>query len=102
MAYKRWDDVRKSKLSASELAAIDQRVQAELIDMDLRTIREILGMTQTELASRLEKTQAEISRVEKRHDHLLSTLRSYVEALGGELEVIAKFADKTVRLRSAV
>ena len=42
--------------------------------------------------------QAEVSRTERRDDHLLSTLRAYVEALGGKLEVIAVFEDKQVRL----
>ena len=101
MAYTRWRDLRERKLSLEELEKIDEAVLAELIDVDLRAIREALGITQTELAERLEKTQAEVSRTEKRSDHLLSTLRRYVEALGGELEVIARFDDKAVRLRSA-
>jgi len=100
MPYHRWKDLRARKASPEQLAEIDAAVLAELIEMDLRAIREALGITQTELAERLAKTQAEISRTESRSDHLLSTLRRYVEALGGELELIARFDDKAVRLQS--
>ena len=43
--------------------------------------------------------QSEVSKAERRDDHLLSTLRRYIEALGGELEVVARFGDKSVRLK---
>ena len=52
-----------------------------------------------EKAEALEKAQGEISQFENRPDHMLSTLRAYVRALGGKLEVIARFGDKSVRLR---
>jgi hypothetical protein len=43
--------------------------------------------------------QSELSRSERREDHLLSTLRRYVEGLGGELVVVARLGGKAVRLR---
>ena len=43
--------------------------------------------------------QSELSRAERREDHLLSTLRRYVKGLGGELEVVARVGRKVVRLR---
>ncbi len=67
--------------------------------MDLKAVRELVGKTQAEVAAVADISQAELSRAEKREDHLLSKLRRYVEALGGELEVIARFGDKTVSLR---
>jgi transcriptional regulator with XRE-family HTH domain len=67
--------------------------------MNLRAMREALGKTQEELARLIDMSQAELSRAERREDHLVSTLRRYVEALGGELEVIATFPDKRVRLQ---
>jgi hypothetical protein len=48
---------------------------------------------------RLEMKQSELSRAERREDHLLSTLRRYVEGLGGELQVVARVGDKVVKLR---
>jgi hypothetical protein len=47
----------------------------------------------------LSKSRSEISKIENREDWLLSTLRRYVEALGGELEVVAVLGDKRLRLR---
>ena len=57
--------------------------------MTLRGLRESVGRTQGEVASRVSMTQPQLSRVETRRDHLLSTLRRYVEALGGHVEVVA-------------
>lgn len=97
--YKRWKDIKaKKKLSPERVAAIEADVKRELLEMDLRAIRELAGETQESVAERLEVSQAELSRFENRSDRKLSTLRRYVEALGGELEVIANFGDKRVRL----
>jgi transcriptional regulator len=98
--YKRWRDVRKKKLSPEVLAEVERAVARELIEMDLREMREASGKTQEEVAAALEATQSEVSRLERRVDHRLSTLRRVVEALGGELEIIANFGDRRVRLRA--
>ncbi len=66
---------------------------------ELSAVRELVGKTQTELADTLGTTQPEVSRSERRGDHLVSTLRQYVQALGGDLELVARFDDKTIRLR---
>ncbi len=50
-------------------------------------------MTQVQLARALEISQSEISRIEHQADLMLSTLRSFIEAMGGELQLIARFAD---------
>ncbi len=69
--------------------------------MDLRALRELLDITQEKLASVADMTQSEVSRMERRNDHKLSTLRKIVQALGGDLEIIANFGDKRIRLHSA-
>ena len=46
----------------------------------------------------LETTQSEVSKIERRSDLYVSTLRSYIEAMGGELEIIARFPDGAVRI----
>jgi predicted transcriptional regulator len=74
-------------------------VRREILEANLREMRNLAGKTQVEVAKATEMAQSEISKLESRQDFLLSTLRRYVEALGGELEVIARFEDKTVRLR---
>jgi transcriptional regulator with XRE-family HTH domain len=58
-------------------------------EMTLQSLRKQLELTQEGLAERLDIRQANISKVEKRSDMLISTLRSYVEALGGTLELVA-------------
>ncbi len=98
--YHRWQDLKKKKLSPTQLEQIDREVEQELLEMDLRAIREMAGKTQVDVAAVTDMTQSEISRLERREDFRLSTLKRYVEALGGELEVVAAFGDKRVRLRA--
>lgn len=57
--------------------------------MALRSLRESVGTTQREMAVKTLMTQSQLSRVETRRDHLVSTLRTYVEALGGNVRVVA-------------
>jgi len=60
----------------------------------LKDLRVAMRKTQVELAETLHVGQESISRLEKRSDMLLSTLRSYVEAMGGKLELVAQFPDR--------
>jgi predicted nucleotidyltransferase len=70
-------------------------------EMTLRDLRKSRGLTQTDLARRLHKGQELVSRIEQRQDLLLSTLRTYVTSLGGELELICRFADRApVRIKT--
>ncbi len=100
MAVHRFQDL-KHKMSRERQERIRKEAKAELLEMDLRALRELLGKTQEEIAAVLERSQSQVSETERRQDVLLSTLRSYVKALGGELEVIANFGDKRIRLHSA-
>jgi predicted transcriptional regulator len=61
----------------------------DAVAMTLRGLRESTGRTQGEVARKVSMTQPQLSRVEARQDHLISTLRRYVHALGGEVEVVA-------------
>lgn len=100
MPTKPWKEIRKkSKLTEAQREATDAKVQDTLLQMSLREMREMAGQNQTEVADKLETTQSELSRLERRNDFFLSTLRKYVEALGGEVQIIAKFGDKMFRLR---
>jgi len=69
--------------------------------MDLRELREALGMSQQKLAAAIKKAQSEVSRIEHRDNWRLDTLQEYVHALGGQLEVVAAFGKRRVRLRAA-
>lgn len=88
-----------NKMPAAARAEIEARVRRELLEMSLRELRQFVGKTQTDLAVGLETTQGQVSVTEGREDHLLSTVRRYVEALGGELDVVARFGDRSIRLR---
>jgi uncharacterized protein len=83
-------------------AAAEAQENAFVADeMSLRELRKSRGLTQTELAHRLQKGQELVSRVEQRQDLLLSTLRTYVSSLGGELDLICRFKDRApVRLKT--
>src|SRR4029079_13713363 len=87
MATKRWSEIRAQKFTPEELRRIDREVERELLEMDLRALREAVGLTQGEVAQRIEITQSQLSKMERREDHRISTLRRYVQALGGSLEI---------------
>ena len=65
----------------------------------LSELRAICGKTQEQVAKAMRGTQATVSQIEGRSDMRLSTLRSYVRALGGELEIFARFGYVEYRLR---
>lgn len=99
MRTKKWTDIKRKRFSEEEIAASRRQAEDGVIEMNLKALREVAGKTQVEIAAVVEMTQGQLSRLEHRDDHLVSTLRRYVEALGGELEVVARFDDRTVRLR---
>lgn len=80
-----------AELPAKRRAAIKTRA-AELAT--LKDLRQAVEKTQVELAAALGVGQDTISRLEKRSDMLLSTLRHYVEAMGGTLELVAQFPNR--------
>jgi transcriptional regulator with XRE-family HTH domain len=80
-----------AKLPAKRRAAINARA-GELAT--LKDLRQASAQTQQDLALALGVGQDTISRLEKRSDMLLSTLRRYVEAMGGTLELVAQFPNR--------
>ncbi len=98
MKKHRWSELRKRTFTPDEIAETDRRVEQEIIDLNLRALRELVGKTQVDVAAQADLSQSDVSKIERRQDHRLSTLRRYVEALGGELEVIARFGDKSIKL----
>ena len=87
---KKFDRLRKGMSPASQARA-DAMARQMLAEMALREIREAVGMTQTELADIMGIRQASLSKIEHQPDMQLSTLRRIIAALGGELQIIAKF-----------
>jgi transcriptional regulator with XRE-family HTH domain len=66
--------------------------------MSLRAIRELKGWTQVQAAHGAGMTQSDVSFLERREDHRVSTLARYINGLGGELVVTARFGNQTVRI----
>ncbi|MCU1721622.1 helix-turn-helix domain-containing protein [Pseudomonas sp. 5P_5.1_Bac1] len=83
------DDLMDS-FSPERRAWVEEKTR-ELVreELTLQALRRQLEVTQESLAERMAMGQANVSKVEKRSDMLISTLRGYVEALGGTLELVA-------------
>jgi transcriptional regulator with XRE-family HTH domain len=75
---------------------IDQQKRAIVTALALGRLRESRAITQRKLADTLDVSQANISRIEHEDDLYISTLRSYVEALGGRLQLRAVFGDEYI------
>ncbi len=88
-------DEKFNKLSAARRKKIEART-AELIaeEMSLSELRRAHRLTQKRMAEKLGIGQEGISRLEQRSDLLLSTLRDYIQAMGGTLSIIAEFPDR--------
>jgi len=88
-------DDKIKKLSPAQRKKVEARA-AELIaeEMTLRELRHARKLTQIRMAKKLGITQDSVSRLEKRSDVLLSTLRKTVEAMGGTLSLVAEFPDR--------
>jgi predicted transcriptional regulator len=99
MAAQRWAELRERKLSPEARARVDAQARSEALEMTLRSLREASGKTQDEMAELTAMSQSQLSRFERRDDYLLSTLRRYVEALGGEIEIVAVVNGKRIKLR---
>ncbi len=92
-----FDELRKG-MSPDAQARARSLAENMLREMPLHELRLARQKTQTQLASVLDVQQAAVSRIERRADMYISTLRSYIEAMGGRLEIVATFPDGAVRL----
>ena len=88
-------DERIERLDPDRRRKVEERA-AELIaeEMTLRELRKARRFTQARIAAELGITQDGVSRLEQRSDLLLSTLRKTVEAMGGNLSLVARFPDR--------
>ena len=84
--------------SPERIARVEAEAAAMLREMRLDELRRARLKTQQDMAAALRTSQASVSKLERRTDMYLSTLRRYVQAMGGELEIIARFPEGPVRL----
>jgi transcriptional regulator with XRE-family HTH domain len=92
-----------SKVSSTQRKKVEARA-AELIaeEMTLQELRRARKLTQVSVAKALGITQDSVSRLEKRSDILLSTLRKTVQAMGGNLSLVAEFPDRAPVVLSGI
>jgi DNA-binding XRE family transcriptional regulator len=93
----KWRDIRRRHSPEVE-ARIAQEVKDAARVMTLYQLREARSLTQVNLAKVLEVNQGAVSRMEKRTDMYVSTLRSYIQAMGGQLQVKAIFPEGEVEI----
>ena len=84
--WNEFSDAEKAEIETSY-----QEMKARYLT--LQELRKAHNLTQAALAEKLNIKQENVSRLEKRSDLLLSTLKSYVEAMGGQLQLVVKFPD---------
>ena len=86
------------KMPARALKRAQVKAQAMLAEMPLNELLQPRCLTQKMLADVLHVQQPSIAKIEKRADIYISTLRSHIEAMGGELEVVPRFPDGNVKI----
>jgi len=88
----------EAKMSPESRKWVKEEVAKALAEMPLNELRNARGLSQTMLAETLHIQQPAIAKLEKRTDMYISTLRSHIRAMGGELDVIARFPDGDVKI----
>jgi len=88
----------RAKLPAAAQKRATARANVLMQEMPLYELRQARQLSQVQLARELHVGQANVSKIEQRTDVYISTLRSYVEAMGGELEITAKFPQGAVKI----
>jgi len=93
-----YDSIANELMTPASRGRAKKRANAILKRMTLDELRKDRKMTQGKLALAMKMEQSEVSRLEKRTEVKLGTLRNYVSALGGHIEIRAVFPDKNVEL----
>ncbi len=90
--------VLERKMSPAARARSEEKAKQLIAEMPLQELRAARKLTQEELAKTLNVNQAAVSKLERRADMYVSTLREFVRAMGGELEITARFPEGAVRI----
>lgn len=88
----------RARMSPEAQARAAARAEAMLVEMQLQELRKARHVTQVEVARAMSVEQAAVSKLERREDMYVSTLREYVKALGGELKLVASFPDADIQV----
>lgn len=96
---KKFSELRAGMSQAARESS-DAKAKVMLAEMPLKELRQARGLSQKMLADLLNVQQPSIAKIEKHTDMYLSTLRSHIEAMGGELDIVARFPDGTVKINN--
>jgi len=88
----------RAKMSPESRDRAQVKAKEMLAEMPLNELRQARGLSQATLAKVLNVQQPSIAKMEHRTDMYLSTLRSHIEAMGGMLDIVARFPDGSVRI----
>jgi hypothetical protein len=88
----------RHQMSAERQARNAEATQNMLHEMALNELRQVRAKSQEDLARALSVGQPAVAKLERRTDMYVSNLRRYIEALGGTLEITARFPDATVKI----
>ena len=88
----------EAKMSAEAIARSDARYREMIAEMPLHELRRARGISQEKLAKVLHIKQPNVAKLEKRTDIYISTLRVTIEAMGGTLDIVARFPDGSVKI----
>ena len=97
---KKFSDLVKSTMSPESIDRALKVTHAMRDEMPLNELRQARGLSQKALAAVLHVEQPAIAKLERRTDMYISTLRSHIEAMGGALEIVAKFPEGSVKIKS--
>lgn len=89
----------RARMSPERQKRIQERTQAALAELPLQELRQARHLTQEALAHELGTNQADVSKLEHRTDMYVSSLRRFVEAMGGQLEILALFPEGAVVIK---
>ena len=95
---KPYHTLRKKMQPAARKAAA-KKTKAMLEAMPLQELRHARHLSQEQLARTLSVRQSAVSKLEKRTDMYISTLRNFIKGMGGELEIVARFPQGAVRIK---
>ncbi|MBT1264927.1 XRE family transcriptional regulator [Pseudomonas sp. VS38] len=90
----------QARMTPQARADAERIFQQHLKEMPLYELRKAQQMSQDTLAKALNINQAAVSKMERRTDMYISTLRNYIRAMGGELEIVATFPDGQVKIEN--
>ncbi len=91
-------DKLRAGMTPAQQAAVSAKVTALRAEMTLAELRQARQLTQATLSDTLQVGQAAVAKMEKRTDMYVGNLRRFVEAMGGELDVVARFPEGSVKI----